>query len=210
MKRSAIIDLGTNNVTSVYNACKAIDLKVIVTKDINEIKSSSSLILPGVGSSNFFMKKLRELNIFDELLAFKESGKMIFGICLGMQVLFDKSYEIEETKMLSFLKGDVLKLNNNFEKKIMIPHIGWNKTIIRTNTGLFENLNNYEFFYYIHSYFVVPNNKNIITSECYFGNNVIVSSIHKDNVIGTQFHPENSGEKGIQIYKNFKKMICNV
>ena len=92
MKQSAIIDIGTNNVTSVYNACKAIDLKVIVTKDIKEIKSSSSLILPGVGSSNFFMKKLGELNIFEELLTFKESGKMIFGICLGMQALFDKSY----------------------------------------------------------------------------------------------------------------------
>lgn len=210
MSRTAIIDIGTNNVTSVYNACKAIDLKVIVTKDINEIKFSSSLILPGVGSSKFFMKKLRELNIFEELLAFKESGKMIFGICLGMQALFDKSFEIEETKMLSFLKGDVLKLDNKFDKKIMIPHIGWNKTIIRKNDGLFENLNHYEFFYYIHSYFVQPINKNIITSECYFGNNVVASSIHMNNIVGTQFHPENSGKNGIQIYKNFKKMILNV
>lgn len=207
MKYTSIVDIGTNNVRSVYNACSKINLNAKITSDPNIIKSSSSVILPGVGSSSFFMQKLFDLDIHEQLNLFKDSGKMIFGICLGMQVLFSKSYEFKETITLSYLKGKVLELDHNFDKKILVPHMGWSKTKLNIKNNLFSDLMTDEFFYYVHSFYVKPEDKNIITSQCNFGNNIITSSIQKENIIGTQFHPENSGTKGIQIFLNFKKMI---
>ncbi len=202
----AIIDLGLGNLFSLSNALDKItstNIKIIDNSYLfkNFEEEISHLILPGVGSFPAAMKKIKENNWHYELCKFKSKKKPILGICLGMQLLFEKSFENNiETEGLNFIEGDVKKLViSNYEK---IPHTGWNNLIEVKNDIILKNVNLNADFYFTHSFYCNVRNKNEIIAFTDYGNK-FPSLIKKDNIYGCQFHPEKSSDNGIKILKNF-------
>lgn len=203
----AIIDYKMSNIFSVQAACNKVGLNSILTNKLDEIIQAQAVILPGVGAFKEAMKKIKELKIDYALNKFLEKRRLIFGICLGMQLFFDKSYEFGEVKGLGFIKGKVEKfdfenLNNN-----KIPHLGWNKIDLIKKNNYFDEIQDKSFMYFVHSYFVNPLNKTNIISKTNYGGNHFCSSIEEENIFAVQFHPEKSGIDGIKIYKNIKKKL---
>lgn len=200
-----IIDYGMGNLKNVYNALTYLNIRSKISQDINEIKSADKLILPGVGSFKEAMKNLNNLKL-DKLIKEKaNNGTPLLGICLGMQMLFEKSYENGESKGLNLINGEVRLLNP--KDNVKIPHIGWNNLEIKRDNILLNNLNKESFVYYVHS-FAAENirNENLIAFSNY-GDIKVPGIVYKDNIYGTQFHPEKSGEVGLRILKNFGEMI---
>ena len=200
-----IIDYGMGNLKNVYNALNYLNIPSKISQDINEIKNAEKLILPGVGAFKAAMKNLNDLKL-DELIKEKaNNGTPLLGICLGMQMLFEKSYENGESNGLNLINGEVKLLKP--KDKAKIPHIGWNRLEINKDSILLSNLNKESFVYYVHS-FAVSNIKdeNLIAFSNYGGIEV-PGIVYKNNIYGTQFHPEKSGEIGLRILKNFGEMI---
>jgi len=195
-----IIDYGMGNLGSVFKAFDKVGLnpKIINTKD--QIKTSDALCLPGVGAFKDAMDNLKNLDIIDDIIAFIKSGKPFIGICLGYQLLFEKSYEFGEHKGLSIFKGDV----RFFPVGVKIPHIGWNQLWIKKDDGVFKGVENGAFVYFVHSYYVNPQDKDIISTYTDYSVD-FASSIEYENVVGLQFHPEKSQEVGLKILSNFKE-----
>ena len=195
-----IIDYGMGNLGSVFKAFDKVGLdpKIINTKD--QIKTSDALCLPGVGAFKDAMDNLKNLDIIDDIIAFIKSGKPFIGICLGYQLLFEKSYEFGEHKGLSIFKGDV----RLFPVGVKIPHIGWNQLWIKKDDGVFKGVENGTFVYFVHSYYVNPQDKDIISTYTDYSVD-FASSIEYENVVGLQFHPEKSQEVGLKILSNFKE-----
>jgi imidazole glycerol-phosphate synthase subunit HisH len=212
MARIGIIDLKVNNVKSLSEACREANIDTFIFQDKSNIEEMDGIIIPGVGSFPIYMKKLKSLGLDRVINSFYKNNKPILGICLGMQLLFNQSDEFGITKGLSFLNANVTKLSNKSLNSIIpVPHIGWNK-IFKTNkkSSLLKNIDNHIFFYFVHSYFIEYTYKDdFVSSNCFYGLNKIISSVEFNNLYGLQFHPENSGEKGIEILKNFGD-ICNV
>ena len=209
-KKIIIVDYGLGNLFSINEACKYLGYSTVISSDPKKILGASNLILPGIGSFEVAMKQLNKLELIETITDYVKTGKPIMGVCLGMQLLFEKSTEFGLHKGLGFIKGQVIRfpdvINNN---NIRIPHTGWNKIYKReidwNNTPL-ENTNNESFMYFIHSFYAQPYLKeNILTYTTYSGFE-FCSSVKKDNIIGFQFHPEKSGKDGLLIYDNFLKM----
>jgi len=209
-KKIVIVDFGLGNLFSINEACRYLGYSTIISSDPKIILGASNLILPGIGSFEVAMKQLNKLELIETLTDYVKTGKPIMGVCLGMQLLFEKSTEFGLHKGLGFIKGQVIRfpdvINNN---NIRIPHTGWNKIfkreIVWENTPL-ENTNNESFMYFIHSFYVQPYLKeNILTFTTYSGFE-FCSSVKKDNIIGFQFHPEKSGKDGLLIYDKFLKI----
>lgn len=200
-----IIDYGMGNLKNVYNALKYLNIHCKISKEINEIKMADKLILPGVGSFKEAMNNINNLGL-DEVIKKKVySGTPLLGICLGMQMLFEKGYENGESDGLAFIKGNI-KLIEPVEK-VKIPHIGWNKLQSSKKNILLSNLEKNSFVYYVHSYAACDmDNENLIAFSNYGGVR-IPGIICKDNVYGAQFHPEKSGDVGLRILKNFGEMV---
>ena len=203
-KKVVIIDYNLGNLFSVKQACDYIGLNSVISSDVNIIRSADALILPGVGSFNQGIKNLKEKKIFDILLDSCDNGIPIFGICLGMQMLFTSSDEFEYTEGLNLIKGKIKKFKKNSE--IKIPHMGWNnleinKEIIKNSPLI--NFKKSDYLYFVHSFYVKPHEKPVILSTTLYNNINFCSSILKNNIFATQFHPEKSGLKGISIYKNW-------
>ena len=210
----AIIDYKMSNLFSVQAACENAGLSSIITYDKNEILDAKVAILPGVGAFGEAMKYLSDLKLDDTIFQFVDSGKPFVGICLGLQLLFDSSEEFGDYSGLGLIKGKVKKFKFHYHNstKYPVPQIGWNK-ISRNgssweNTLLCNNTND-DFMYFVHSYFVEPENDNIMLSKTTYGNNEYCSSIQQNNIFACQFHPEKSGEIGLNIYKNLKKDYCS-
>lgn len=205
-KKICIIDLKTGNVASIANALKYMnyDFKISINKiDIN---NSSHIILPGVGSYKNFMKKINEKNIIGILEKnIIKKGKLFLGICVGMQVLSEYGYEFKKTKGLSWIPGNVKKIK---VKNSPLPHIGWNDiNIKKIKHPIFYNLNDKSNFYFVNSYQFQPKNKeNILATTIY--EKEFCSIISKNNIFGTQFHPEKSQKVGLQFIKNFINLKC--
>ena len=205
--RVAIIDYGLCNLFSVVNACRHVGLEPVISSDHNEIMSCGGAILPGVGSFGQAMAQIRHKNLDGTIYEFIDSKKPFMGVCLGLQLLFDRSEEFGEFEGLGVIPGEVKKISPKHGK---VPQIGWNTIeISETNPsrGILDALGNSEFMYFIHSYYVVPqNDSDILTQSCYGGLHYC-SSISRDNIWAFQFHQEKIGEAGMRIYQKFKTYI---
>tara|TARA_B100002052_G_C15886369_1_gene601740 strand:- start:7160 stop:7783 length:624 start_codon:yes stop_codon:yes gene_type:complete len=207
MKTVSIIDFKVGNIYSVVQACKEVGLNVKVTSNYDEILSSDGVILPGVGAFGTAMKNLINEGLDITIKDFIMTNKPFMGICLGLQLLFTESNEFGDNKGLNIIDGSVLKFKNDGMK---VPQVGWNE--IRENKMPWTNspLNNIkqgEYMYFVHSYYVKPLDNKYILSRTKYCNFEYCSSIKKDNVFATQFHPEKSGKKGLEIYKNWSKLL---
>ena len=205
-----IIDYGAGNVESVFNALKTINdqLNIIISSDINEINSATHLILPGVGAFGDCINglKISQGFIGEMRKQIVQEKKPFLGICVGMQVLASIGYENGEHQGLGFINGKVEKINNlTADNKILkIPHMGWNNLLIKNiKHPLLKNIVEGDHFYFANSYHFICQNDNNVLAQIQYGDNKINALIAKDNIIGVQFHPEKSGEKGLIFLKNF-------
>ena len=211
-KEVTIINLGINNIKKIISAFEHLDANVKIAKNKADIKDASRLILPGLGAFKSGMSNLDKIGIIDDVYEFVFiKKKPIFGICLGMQLFFEYSEEFSKTKGLGFLEGYSSILETSKKDFINIPHIGWNKVVQknnRNNNVFFKNFFNdtNSFFYFVHSFHVRVKNPNIIAAKTLYGNNNFCSAIEYKNIFGTQFHPELSGIKGLEILKKFLKI----
>lgn len=200
-----IVDYGMGNLKNVYNALKYLNIPSKISNEISEIRSADKLILPGVGAFNKAMYNLNNTGLSDVIKDKVNSGTPLLGICLGMQMIFKKGYENGICDGLGFIDGEVKLLAPT--EKVKIPHIGWNRLEYSNKNDLIKGLEENSFVYYVHSY-VATNvkDKNLIGFSNY-GGIKIPSIVCNDNVYGTQFHPEKSGEIGLRILKNFGEVI---
>ncbi len=195
----AIVDYGMGNLRSVENAFKSMGYEAIITRDPARILNSSGLVLPGVGAFRDCMKNLNTYGLKEPLYKFIESKKPFLGICLGFQVLFEGSEEFGLCKGLGILKGRVVRFP---EDKLKIPHMGWNTIKIKKECPFLEGIKNFSYFYFVHSYYAILEEKKIIATSTDYGVE-FTSSIWKDNIFACQFHPEKSQRLGLKILKKF-------
>jgi len=201
-----IVDYNSGNISSVINSFNEVakDKVIIeVTSDLNKIKSSDKVVLPGQGSFKSCVDALNSMNgLVDTLNEFAINNKKpLLGICVGLQMFADIGYEETETKGLGWISGKVSKIDNqNGEYKL--PHIGWNQIKIVKQSKIFQDIENDSHMYFVHSYEFIPEDKNVISATTDYSSN-IVCSVEKENIFGTQFHPEKSDKMGLQIIRNF-------
>ena len=201
-----IVDYKSGNISSVINSFKEVakdKVNIEVTADLNKIKSSDKIVLPGQGSFKSCVDALNNINgLVDTLNKFAISDKKpLLGICVGLQMFADIGYEETETKGLSWIPGKVSKINNQ-DGKYKLPHIGWNQINIVKESKIFKDIDNNSHMYFVHSYEFIPNDKNVISATTDYSSN-IVCSVEKENIFGTQFHPEKSDKSGLKIIDNF-------
>lgn len=202
MSLTAIIDYGVGNLFSLTSSLKAIGSDAVVTNDINEIKKADRIILPGVGAFEDAVKKLYSTGLVEPLMEEISNGKPLLGICLGMQLLFERSFEYGEHKGLGLIPGEVVPLDGAIDKSLKVPHIGWNKLIkTKTDEPLLKELADDAYVYYVHSFYA-KTDPEYITGVSEYGISV-TGSVRNKNVMGTQFHPEKSGRAGLLILKAF-------
>ena len=175
-----------------------------MTSDPEAIKNADRILLPGVGAFEDAAKKLRETGLDKVILDEVKAGKPILGICLGMQMLFEKSYEYGEHKGLSLLKGSVVPMQGAIDEKLQIPHIGYNALIFKKSHPLLKYIKEGDFVYFVHSYYAVDCEDSLVAYAEY--DKDITAIVAKDNVMGCQFHPEKSGEVGLNILRAFSEM----
>lgn len=204
----SIINYGMGNLRSVAKALEHVGGKVCVTSDAKQIKKSSKIILPGVGAFTKCMESLQKLELVEILKEEIGRGKWFLGICLGLQLLFEESEEFGPTPGLGILKGKVKKFKVT-DPKLKVPHMGWNQ--IRMNVGagrwpaLFKDIPQNISFYFVHSYYVDPEDTKIIATTTEY-ETPFCSSIEKENIFACQFHPEKSQKSGLKVLENFVKL----
>ncbi len=199
----AIIDYGAGNVQSVYKALKYIGCDCKITRDKNEIINANGAILPGQGSFGDCMRSMIEYDIRDTVLDFIRSGKPFLGICVGLQLLFEGSEESEGTEGIGVFRGKIKRIPNG--EGLKIPHMGWNSLSFMNREGIFRDIEDNPYVYFVHSYYLDSPDKSIVTAQTEYGV-TIDASVMKDNITATQFHPEKSGDVGLKMLKNFAEM----
>jgi len=199
------------NLRSVQKALEFVGAKVFVTHDSDLILNADSVVLPGVGSFKDCMSNLKELNLIDPIRKFIDGGKPFLGICLGLQVLFEESEEYGPVAGLGILPGKVVKFSRNISETkngqlIKVPHMGWNKIEVKKKEPLFENIDVIApYFYFVHSYYVVPKDKNMVATVTNYGIE-FVSGIQYKNIYAFQFHPEKSQTMGLALLERFSNL----
>jgi len=201
-----IVDYNSGNISSVINSFKKVaqnKISIEVTSELNKIKSSDKVVLPGQGSFKSCVDALNSINgLVDTLNEFAINDKKpLLGICVGLQMFADIGYEEIETKGLGWISGTVSKIDNR-NGKYKLPHIGWNQINIIKDSKIFKNIENNSHMYFVHSYEFIPEDKSVISTTTDYSSN-IVCSVEKENIFGTQFHPEKSDKVGLQIIDNF-------
>ena len=201
-----IVDYNSGNISSVVNSFKEVakdKVNIMVTSDLNMIKSSDKVVLPGQGSFKSCVDALNNISgLVDTLNEFTiNKKKPLLGICVGLQMFADIGYEEIETKGLSWISGKVSRIDNQ-NGKDKLPHIGWNQINFVKDSKIFKGIENNSHMYFVHSYEFVPKDKNVISATTDYSSN-IVCSVEKDNIFGTQFHPEKSDKIGLKIIDNF-------
>ena len=200
-----IIDYGMGNLKNVYNALKYLNIPSKISNEISEIKNADKLILPGVGAFNKAMFNLNDMGLTDAIKNKVNGGTPLLGICLGMQMIFQKGYENGECDGLGFIDGEVKLLEP--KEKAKIPHIGWNRLEYNSKNDLIKGLDENSFVYYVHSYAATNVKDENLIGFSNYGGIKVPSIVCNDNIYGTQFHPEKSGEVGLRILKNFGEVI---
>ncbi|MDA8831809.1 imidazole glycerol phosphate synthase subunit HisH [Candidatus Pelagibacter bacterium] len=201
-----IVDYNSGNISSVINSFKEVakdKVNIEVTSDLNKIRSSDKVVLPGQGSFKSCVDALNSINgLVETLNEFAIINKKpLLGICVGLQMFADFGYEETKTKGLGWISGKVLKIDNQ-NNKFKLPHIGWNEINIIKDSKIFKNIENKSHMYFVHSYEFIPDDKSVISATTDYSSN-IVCSVEKENIYGTQFHPEKSDKLGLKIIENF-------
>ena len=194
-----IIDYGAGNLASIVNGLKKVGAQVEITSEPKKLKNADAIVLPGVGSFGDAMEKITAFK--PAIVEATESGKPFLGVCLGVQLLMDSSDESPGVEGLKIFSGDCKR----FTGKLKIPHMGWNNLEIVNDTPLLQGITDEDYFYFVHSYYVVPNNKSIVAANTKYGTD-FPSVISEKNIFATQFHPEKSADKGLKILKNFVEL----
>ena len=197
----AIIDYGVGNLYSLYSSFKCIGADVVVTSDEKEIRAADKILLPGVGAFEDAAAKLRASGLDAIICDEVKNGKPLLGICLGMQMLFDKSYEYGEHEGLGLLRGSVISMEGKIPENLKIPHIGWNALIFKKQHPLFKYINDGDCVYFVHSYYATDCDESLIATAEYGPE--ITAAVASGNVAGAQFHPEKSADVGLSILKAF-------
>jgi glutamine amidotransferase len=194
----AIVDYGMGNLRSVEKGFLKVGMDVKVVSHPKAINDAQAVVLPGVGSFKDCMRNLEHMSLVDPLIKSIKSGKPYLGICLGLQVLFAESEEFGFCKGFNIFEGKVLK----FRVNLKVPHMGWNNITISRRPPILDGIQDEAFFYFVHSFYVVPQGEEIIATTTDYGVR-FTSMVWKDNIFATQFHPEKSQEMGLRILKNF-------
>jgi glutamine amidotransferase len=201
----AIIDYGMGNLRSVQKGFERMGREAVVTRDAKTILSASKVVLPGVGAFPDCMRNLEQYGLIDVVHKTIDSGKPFLGICLGLQLLFTEGEEFGISKGLDIIKGRVIRFKGTEFKDLKVPHMGWNSISIKRRAPALQDVPDNSHVYFVHSYHVVPEDKSIIATTTTYGFE-FVSSIWKDNIFATQFHPEKSQSLGLSILKRFGEM----
>lgn len=195
-----VIDYGVGNLFSLVSSLKAVNAQAIVSGDREVIKRADKIILPGVGAFGDAVQKLKESGLFDVIKQRAEEGVPLLGICLGMQLLFEKSYEFGEYEGLGLIKGEILPLKDDIDNTLKIPHIGWNALKVLKKDNVLKDIKDGDHVYFVHSFYAKISDAT--SSKTEYGTS-ITASVSTKNVYGCQFHPEKSGEIGLKILKAF-------
>lgn len=201
----AIIDYDMGNLRSVQKAFEKIGATAAATRDPKIIKDASRVVLPGVGAFKDCMKNLEDYGLIDPILKAIESGKPFLGICLGLQLLFEESMEFGTHKGLGVIKGKVVRFPATDNPEFKVPHMGWNEIKKEKDSPILGGISDKSYFYFVHSYYAVPDDKAVILTSTDYDVN-FTSSIAKDNIMACQFHPEKSQQVGLKLLKNFNEL----
>lgn len=200
----AIIDYGVGNLFSLKSSFSAIGADVVVTDDKDVIKNADKIVLPGVGAFEDAAQKLVNTGLVDIILEETNNGKPLMGICLGMQLLFEKSFEYGEHDGLGLIKGNVKPIKDVIPDNLKVPHIGWNGLKFKKSSPLFKYINDGDFVYFVHSFYATDCDSSVIAVAEYGAE--LTAAVADKNVFGCQFHPEKSGSTGLKILKAFAEM----
>lgn len=201
-KQLIIIDYGVGNFRSVQKAFEKVGANAIISDQIDDINRADALVLPGVGAFGESIDNVRQRGLEAPILAAAQAGKPFFGICVGMQLLFERSNEMGDHQGLGLLPGRVTR----FSEDLTVPHMGWNQIETAYNHKLMHNINHGDFAYFAHSYNCIPQDPSHILTQTEYGGHFI-SAVAKDNIFGIQFHPEKSQRVGLQVLQNFAELI---
>ncbi len=199
-----VVDYGMGNLRSVAKALEAVGFDVKVSSSPEDVENSRAIVVPGVGAFGDAVHNLDRFGLLEAVIRSIQKGKPYLGICLGLQILFEYGYEFGEHEGLGILKGKVIR----FEEKrgFKVPHMGWNQIWKKKDSKLFSEIKDGEFFYFVHSFYVVPEEQDIIASTTDYVTD-FCSAVEKENVWAVQFHPEKSQKAGLKLLENFKKFV---
>ncbi|MBV7274456.1 imidazole glycerol phosphate synthase subunit HisH [Clostridiaceae bacterium UIB06] len=201
-KKIAIVDYGMGNLRSVEKALEFIGAKAKITEDAEEIMNSSGIVLPGVGAFPDAMENIKKSGFDKVMKEAVKNGTPLMGICLGMQLLFEESDEVRETEGLGFIKGKIKK----FEVDLKIPHMGWNDLIMDKSCEILKDVKEGSYVYFVHSFYAQIEEEGVLNAHSFYGVDT-PAVVSKENVFGLQFHPEKSGEPGMQMLRNFWELV---
>lgn len=199
----AIIDYGAGNLSSVKKALDYLGADCEITQDKDKILSTSHIILPGVGSFGDAMESMKARGLVETIKEVATGDKPFLGICLGLQLLFEHSEESPEAEGLGILKGSIAKIPNDTGLKV--PHMGWNSISLKQNDGIFANIDDGSYFYFVHSYYLKDADEDVVGATTQYGVE-IQCAVQKGKLCATQFHPEKSSEIGLKLLRNFLEM----
>ncbi len=197
-----IIDYGMGNLRSVQKGFEKIGANAEIISTSKELDNCNAVVLPGVGAFKNCIQNLDNLKLIDPIIRSIKKGKPFLGICLGLQVLFTESLEFGHSPGLGIIEGRVIRFDFSQNKSLKVPHMGWNSVKINSTAPALNSISDGSFFYFVHSYHVVPDDSRVISTTTFYGGE-FVSSIWKDNIFACQFHPEKSQRNGLRILKNF-------
>lgn len=197
-----MIDYGMGNLRSVSKAFEKVGFSVRTTSSPDDVKKAHAVLLPGVGAFRDAVHNLKNLGLFKEIVRHVESGKPYIGICLGLQLLFERSHEFGITEGFGLLRGEVVLL----PQEVKVPHIGWNQIWKRKNSDLLDGIRDGEYFYFVHSYHVLPESQEVVLTTTDYQTE-FVSSVEYQNIFAVQFHPEKSQKVGLKLIENIKRRL---
>ncbi|GBD26968.1 Imidazole glycerol phosphate synthase subunit HisH [bacterium HR30] len=201
----AVVDYGMGNLRSVQKALERVGAEAVVTREAQTIRSARGVVLPGVGAFGACMENLRRFGLDEVVLDVIAHGTPFFGICLGMQLLFQESEEFGPVRGLGVLPGRVVRFPTSAERPV--PHMGWNQVRVRPDVPHFHNIPNGSFMYFVHSYYVVPKDPGLVAATTEYGVE-FASAVYWNNIFATQYHPEKSQRLGLALLKNFVELVA--